>query len=273
MALTSAISFLYLNSPREGGADATPSEWGEIRPVYRWALIGIHFGRMLYDGYSQLGWFDTTMPMLFFVLWIVVSAVAVTSLYRREPLASLAPGWAWAFVVVSAVAVAVQSYLAAFGWQGRYILPPLFAFVTLLVPVMGRERGHGEDTRAKSVLALIGVQLLLATGGIIYTSFRFVFGYASLYERFDNMPVPSPGGGWLPAIGLAPTLVTGAVGMLLVAAIAVDRVLRDGFVVDRFEAATGTSDSALELDALDPLESVFEEDPVSPLQISDDQDR
>lgn len=195
------VWFVYENSTRSGGAsDQDLDQWRALPWYYRWIMVVLRFGTMLHEGYGLLGWLDTPLPLLFFLVWLVSSVLVVGRLATGVRSDTLAPRWAWAFLVACCVVVAVQSNHSAFGWQGRYFLPALFAFVVLLVPAMADTHAvpRSRPVQAAVLLVVAGV---LDFGALLYDLFRYLYGYSQLYLRFDALPIPTPNGEWVPVIG------------------------------------------------------------------------
>lgn len=218
--------FAYQNGTRGGGsADQDLSAWTEIKPLYRFFMVVLRFGPMLHEGYGLLGWLDTPLPLLFFLVWLIVSLIVVTRMLVHPGNDVLHLSWAIAFLAACVLVVGVQSNLSAFGWQGRYFLPALFAFVVLTVPaIAGGDSSRPE--RRWTVTALLVVVVGLDLSALVFNLFRYLYGLTDLYTRFSPLPVPAPGGEWNPVIGRFAPATVGAMGALLFVAILVPAICR-----------------------------------------------
>ncbi len=222
--LLSAASFLYLNSGREAGASGNDlTDWQNLPLIYRGVLILLKFGELVRQGYGLLGWADTWMPALFLIMWIVVVVWAVSrmSVSRERPV--LRARWSFVFLLVCALAVAVQSDLAGFGWQGRYILPCLVAALALLAPGMAHSCLAASSQRLTAIVTA-GIVAILDFGAIAINLGRYLYGYTELRIRFDQLPVPQPDGTWVSVLGRFTPLVLAGIGTLTVLGLVVSQV-------------------------------------------------
>lgn len=224
----SAVWFVYLNTLRGGGiSDHDRANWAAISPVERALFVILKFDDLMESGYGSLGWMDTQLPLLFFIVWLIVAAYCVGHLLvtgGRRPL--LRPRWALAALAAFMVAVAGQSYLAAFGWQGRYFLPCLAAFIVLLIPAMALHSAtHETVTRMAITVTLINV--VLDAASLFWNLGRYLYGYKTAFVRFTTLPFAKHRGSWQPFFGLSAPLWFGTVGMALVAVVLVV-ILRSG---------------------------------------------
>lgn len=226
IALAGLAWFAYQNGTRSGGsADQDLSAWTEIKPLFRFFMVVLRFGPMLHEGYGLLGWLDTPLPLLFFLVWLMVSLVVLTRMLSQPGNDVLHLGWAALFLAACVLAVGVQSNLSAFGWQGRYFLPALFAFVVLTVPAIAGGDSPRPDRRW-SVATLLVVVVGLDLSALVFNLFRYLYGLTDLYTRFNPLPIPAPGGEWNPVIGRFTPFVIGALGALLLVVILVPAILR-----------------------------------------------
>lgn len=204
--------FVYLNSMREGGVtDHDVAQWKAYPFPLRSLLVVLKFGDIIDSGYGLLGWADTKMPRLFLFAWLVVGVVALTRLSHDGR--SAVPGQRWAFVYLAlcAGATAAQSFLAGFGWQGRYFMPCVAAFTVLLVPGMAVRGGAASGTRNTTLMVIV-TMFTLGTGALALNLGRYLYGYSELYKLFEKLPVPRPVQGWEPLIGRFEPLQFGVVG-------------------------------------------------------------
>lgn len=214
--LVSAAFFVHINLLRDGGVtDSDMTLWKSYSPVIRLAMVVLKFGDLLANGYGLLGWADTPLPNLFFAIWLItVSATVGFQMHRRtgQPPA-LRPRWAILAFSVCSVAVIGQSYMAAFGWQGRYFAPCIAAFVALLIPSMQADSPVSRGSLRGTAIAIFTVATL-NTAALVWNLGRYLYGLSTLYVRFIAMPVPTPTGTWTPLIGRFMPAFVGAVGTL-----------------------------------------------------------
>lgn len=208
--------FLHLNSMRRGGvADHDLGAWEQYPVVLRGLLVLLKFGDIVESGYSLLGWADTKMPRLFLVLWLVVGTACLARLSRSAVRPVLQQRWAFVYLGVCAVATAGQSFLAGFGWQGRYFLPCIAACLALLVPGMGAGGSPPSMVRNTTALALV-TTWSLSTGALGLNLGRYLYGYSDLYKLFEHLPVPTPVEGWVPLVPRFAPLMCGLAGGTLI---------------------------------------------------------
>lgn len=217
IVLSTAIGlffFAYINMLREGGiTDHDLYQWNAFSPAVKLTLVILKFGDLVINGYGLLGWTDTAVPQLFFVLWLMcVSATFGYLMHRRSTAPVLKARWALLVLVLCCSALMVQSYLAAFGWQGRYFAPCLAAFAALLVPSMESSAPAPTRTRQAATIALV-TAAVLNTGALLWNLGRYLYGLTALYVRFDPIPIPNATGTWEPLFGRFMPFFIGTLGM------------------------------------------------------------
>lgn len=207
--------FVYLNALRDGGVtDHDLSEWNATSPSVRALLVILKFGDLVKNGYGLLGWGDTPLPILFLVVWLVALAWTVSrsvSLSSGTPDLSLR--YASLVFLLCGLAVFAQSYLAGFGWQGRYFLPCMAAYCALMAPSMNVVPS-GFLQQRKASISFVAITALLAFAALAWNLGRYLYGYSDVYTRFEVVPVPTTGGAWNPLIGRFTPLVLGFAGAI-----------------------------------------------------------
>ncbi len=194
--------FVYLNALRQGGVtDHDVSTWEGYSFSLRSLLVVLKFGDIVESGYSLLGWADTKMPRFFLIAWLVVGAAALARLSSGGRPPVMRQRWAFTYLAVCAGATAVQSFMAGFGWQGRYFMPCVAAFTVLLLPGMSAGAQPDHDLRTTNTALLVLVTTwLLDTGAVMLNLGRYLYGYSDLYKLFEQLPVPTPVVAWQPVI-------------------------------------------------------------------------
>jgi hypothetical protein len=229
-ALASAWFTLSSNSlgtaPSQGPDVAPPNEGVGLS-----ALDG--FLGQIGDFYNQLrqmigvlGWLDTTLHPLVYIVYYVFFAlvVAAVGVFVR--------GRALVFTVVLALAFfllppLIQSFYVTRGgfiWQGRYTLVLLMALVfgaTAMVAASPRFARWSERPRSRTV---IGVTAWIIAAGWFFGA---VFAFATGMRRFtagytSDWPAMLEPGAWAPPLGAIPLI---ALFALLAAAFAITTVL------------------------------------------------
>lgn len=229
LALVLAVSvawFLYEIAIRSGGAAGKDlSEWQALPVSTRYLAILLHFGTLLRSGYTDLRWADTAMPMLFFEAWLVCAVVVLVIGFSARGRRVHAIGGAIAFAALSTAAVAVESDLSAFAWQGRYYLPVVMGTIVLLsgASLPGPTwNGTSADPRSlpPRTVALIASMLsaVIAVAALFINVCRYVFGFAPTYTHFPDLALPDSTStrDWVPLLPIRVVLVVGAVGVGIV---------------------------------------------------------
>jgi hypothetical protein len=212
--IASVASFLYLNGVRNAGiTDQDLTQWQAYPLPLRWILILLKFGDLIRQGYGLLGWADTPMPMLFLITWLVVTVVAVARFTVSRSAGILKMRWSFIYVMVCALAVAVQSDAAGFGWQGRYFVPCIAVGVVLLVPSMA-DSCVPQKAQRNTALMVFAVVSLLNISAVAISLGRYLYGYTSLFARFEALPVPVPDGTWRSVIGRFAPMDLAAAGQI-----------------------------------------------------------
>jgi surface polysaccharide O-acyltransferase-like enzyme len=232
ISLAGLAWFVYENLSRNGGISGkTDTTWDSMSPQLRLLVIVLHFGTMIQDAFELLGWGDTRLPTLAFVVWLILGAFVVGRLFSRTPNSALQPLWAALFFALSLLSIVAQSYAAVFGWQGRYLLPVIAASLVLVIPNLS-ERESAKGSARRLALASVFVATVIASGSLVVNLFRYAFGFSSMPSRFDDLPIPTQIGAWLPAGGLDAVLFSGVVGAFL--------FILAAFVLLRFQQSSTT---------------------------------
>lgn len=234
-----AAAFLYNNASRGGGATGKDlTEWDAVPANRRWILVLLRFGPILRSGYTDLGWTDTLMPSLFMFAWVIGVSI-VFAPHRARPGApsrTRALAASLLFVGLGLAAVAVNSEISAFAWQGRYVLPVIMGFLTLLVattstaphdpaldPSLDRtgEGARSRLRRATPEIILVLVQAGIAVCALVINVLRYVFGFMSTYAHFDSLPFPQNVPlDWVPVISVRYVCALGVLAAVLLVAAA-----------------------------------------------------
>lgn len=226
-AVASVASFTYMNGLRGGGvSDHETDGWAELSVGVRLTLVALRFGELVYNGFGLLGWIDTQLPMLFFVAWLIASVFAIGRAFpstKADP--CLRARWAVIVMAIFCAGVAGQSYLAAFGWQGRYFFPCIAAFVALLIPTFAAGPAKSPGLR-RTTTVLFLVVATLDTLSLAWNLGRYLYGMTDTYVRFNQLPLPSPYGEWEPLVGRFTPLALGVIGIVLIGSIVLPRILR-----------------------------------------------
>lgn len=215
-ALAVALAWIRYAQQFRGAENGVGDTWQGTEPVGRVVLIVLQLGDMLRTAMSVSGWGEVVLPAIAVDGLVVVStALLVAQLAGRRPGEPRAAS-ALAFLTVSTLALGVQSYRDAFGWQGRYWLPVLTAAVVLLVPAM---HGRAVDGRGGNRSLLVGVVLLLGTGGLAlaWNVLRYAHGIGYVEGRFPPVPRIDEPAAWAPPGGVLLVLGLWLGGAALVA--------------------------------------------------------
>lgn len=225
-AVVLAAGAWMLWSTQTRSTDGGQSEaWLAIPAGERVLLVVNRFADMTRDAVSLLGWGDTTLPMSTFLPWLAVAAVGVAALCAGARGTATLPRHALAVALGSVAAVGVHSYVSAFGWQGRYLLPVLAACVVLLVPAMqGVALDRSRRTRLGVVVLVVSGVLMVVS--LLWNLGRYMYGVRGTYPRFAAMPLPAGPATWEPTGGADLVVGTAVVGTVLLVAAGVLAVAR-----------------------------------------------
>lgn len=200
---------LWSNAVRES-AGLGDEDWDAYPLVLRTLLVVLKFGDLVRQAVGMFGWADTPLPIAAVVAWLVLATVCVVAMRRPRPYRPSTPAHvAVAYLGLTALVVYLQSTVGAFGWQGRYWLPAVVAFLVLLGPSLSR------DARGPLITAAAGL-LSIQMFALVWQLWRYMYGYETFYNRFESVPWPDPTPGWHPAGGEAAVLFAGALALALV---------------------------------------------------------
>lgn len=216
-AVAGAGWFLYQASasPQDVSTVDTEQDWGAIPVSLRLAVILLRFGDMLQSGFGTMGWLDTPMPTLLFVVWLLVAAVMITAMTVGAVKPSTSPRHVALALLVGMLAVAVESWMAAFGWQGRYWYPAIMASLVLMIPAM-QGKCLADSVVDRFAAGAVVVTQTIVFIGLMFNINRYKYGYHVTYERFIDLPYPWREAAWRPAGGDSLQLVAAIGGMLLI---------------------------------------------------------
>jgi hypothetical protein len=160
------------------------------------------------------------MPMLFLIAWLVVTVVAIARFTVSRSAGILKMRWSFIYMIVCALAVSVQSDAAGFGWQGRYFVPCIAVGVVLLVPSTA-DSCVPQKAQCNTAMMVLAVVSLLNISAAAINLGRYLYGYTSLFPRFEALPVPVPDGTWSSVIGRFAPIELAAAGQIALALCAV----------------------------------------------------
>jgi hypothetical protein len=157
--------------------DVVQASW-ERTPEYLRQMIGI------------LGWLDTRLPWFVYVLFALVTAIAIAGvLLARAPRLLVVTALVAAGVIVVPIAVnVVTARSAGLIWQGRYTLP-LFAMLSVL-GMLGWQRWLDRRPAETARRVSIGV-------GIVVASCFVVAEVAAFWQMLRRFSVGASGKVWL----------------------------------------------------------------------------
>lgn len=194
-------------------------EWAALPVWARLLLVALKTGDLLQQSVGVLGWLDTPLPTLVLLAWVAGAAALVLAAVRaRGDGATLPARWVGAFVLVAWLLVAAHSLLAAYGYQGRYVLPVLTAACVLLVPSLG---GLRADAFARPRGLLLLAAVAAAQGlALLWNMWRYAYGARQDNPRLPAAPLPGPELAWSPLTGQEVVIVLVAAGLATLAAAA-----------------------------------------------------
>lgn len=245
--------FLYqaAGSPQEASTTGKLDAWDELPGSVQWLVILFRFGDMAQSGFGTMGWLDTQLPTFVFILWVVVAVACLASLATGAVAPSTRPRAALVVILLSMIAIAVESYVAAFGWQGRYWYPAIVGAVILLVPALqGRAVSPGRRRVIAGTVVLVNAAIMLTA--LAFDVERYRYGWAKTFERFQNLPWNENGDlHWNPAGGVHLMWFAAVVGALLLILACALTVSRES-AVEQGATSTGRleDDAHLSLDVV-----------------------
>lgn len=206
--------YLYANASRGGGADGKDvSAWMALPAWERTIAVVEHFGVMVRASYTDLGWSDTSMPELFFVLWLgtCCAALGAAASRRDRRLRSLL---AAAGVLLGAcLVIGLNSNASAFAWQGRYLLAPLLAAAVLVLAGDAVPRPAGGQRPAS--IGMVVLAAVVGWLGLVVSLNRYLYGFTEVYEHFSDLALASgDDGDWKTTMPTPMILALGAVAAL-----------------------------------------------------------
>lgn len=212
-------AFAYDNASRGGGAAGKDlTDWFALPTAARWTTVLFQLGNLPENGYRYLGWGDTPLPALFFLLWIAGTAAVLAAGARTRSARSIRTGtWpAVLFLLLACAAVALQSERSGFAWQGRYFLPVVAGFIVLLAGRVTADDGDtAPSTRPAAVFAVS--QAVIAVAALAITCWRYRYGFIDTATHFDAVALPSltAAGSWAPALPIRVIVLIGIVSAAL----------------------------------------------------------
>ncbi|WP_164461567.1 DUF2142 domain-containing protein [Neoactinobaculum massilliense] len=203
-ALVVVACFVALAAERVASVTGEPAtDWSDTPVPARWMAILLRFGTMLQMAFGVMGWNDTNVPLLFFILWLVVGTWAMSRAAAGATQMILRPRLVALFAGLMLLAVVLESYYAAFGWQGRYAMPIVTASLVLLIPQVSDGVVGPHIRPAISVLVFcVGVHLI----AVLWNMVRYAWGESRISgdSQWLSLPIPGPGPAtWIPMGGVA----------------------------------------------------------------------
>jgi len=188
------------------------ADWEALSTPVKVVSVFLRFGTMIRQSFGTLGWLDTDLPIIALFVWLLVGTVFVTAFMDRSDRAELRPRVAAVFFILSSLVVMVQSYHAAFGWQGRYWYPAVAAVLVLLVPTLSAERISTPSGRRAFLLVAITTQVI-SWSSLVYNMWRYRFGFHEPFIRFQAIPYPWQPPQWSPSGGASAFYVASFVAL------------------------------------------------------------
>lgn len=193
------------------------SLWENHPFLLKAAVILLRFGSMLQTGFGTMGWADTSLPTLFFVIWLVVGSITIGAAISSAKSKRCSVGITLIVGVFlgSILLIFIESLHAAFGWQGRYWLPIVAACLVLLVPLLNNGLA-GRQHVARFVWAPVATMAGIGVFAVIFNMWRYEYGFNLVYVRFEEFPYPWRDPAWIPAGGNGAFYVSVALSLLFI---------------------------------------------------------
>lgn len=191
--------------------------WGELPFQLRVALVVLKFGDLVVQMVGSMGW-DVVLPSFFTYAWVLAVAALfwIGAGWGRRRVSLRVP---LGYLLATMVVVAGYSLLTGFGWQGRYWLSPVAAFLVLCLPaIAGRDAPSAPEPEPAGYgprhLGVLVTFVALQLGGLVWFMWRHVYGVQPWQLRFDAMPFPVVPPGWSPIGGQKLPLALAAVALI-----------------------------------------------------------
>lgn len=215
LAVVGAMAWTAYAAGLRGGPVPYEEAWLALPVWGRLLLVLLKTGDLVQQAVGVLGWLDTPLPTIYVVCWVSAAAVltALAARRRREGRTSDLPArWAGVLVVTALALVAAHSLVAAYGYQGRYVLPVLAAAAVLLVPSLA-------PLRPDAFLRPRGIALLLALAALqgfalVWHLWRYAYGARMDNPRLPPAPLPTAEPAWSPPPGQEVVVLLTGAGLL-----------------------------------------------------------
>lgn len=216
VAVLGAMAWAVYAAGLRLGAVPYEEAWDALPLWSRVLLVVLKTGDLLTQSVGLLGWLDTPLPAVHLLAWTAGAAALVAAAVRGRGSTVLGARWVLAFLLTAWVLVAAHSLWAAYGYQGRYVLPVLAAACVLLVPSLTAMR---PDTfvRWRGLLVLAGV-VALQVLAVAWHTWRYAYGARQDNPRLPAAPLPVGDLAWSPLPGQEVVLVLTTAGLLALAA-------------------------------------------------------
>jgi hypothetical protein len=217
LGLAGASVWLLYASRFRGSDVGVGTTWADASVPERVGLILLRFGDMIWEAGGSFGWADTYPATILLVAGLVVPTVLLTG-----QIAGGAPGrptvrLALYYLLAGAGVVAVHSYVAAYGWQGRYVLPVVAAAVVLCVPAMRGDALGAGSVRRLVVRCSAGL-LFLQVAILLWNMWRYVYGVDYTEARLPPIPLVMETARWTPVVGQVTIVLVAVLGVCLLGA-------------------------------------------------------
>jgi len=228
--LVLAIAWTWYASRIRPVETSYADQWSQYPVLGRVLLVLLKFGDIVQQSIGVFGWLDTPLPSLAaFLLLASWTVIVVAAMWGAKP-SALSPLVALLFLAAACACVALHSFVAAYGWQGRYVLPAIAAFFVLLVPSLSSLASRPAALQ-RLVWVLTPSVLSLQLLSLVWNMWRHAYGFASYNVRLPPAPLPLRPLGWSPLTGQESVLVLAMVGLLSIAISSLwsRRAPRDGY--------------------------------------------
>lgn len=197
---SSMVWFGYAFAIRSSeSAHVDQEAWTGLKAVGGVIMLILHTGKIVSEQVGTFGWLDTPLPALALLAWVSVTGVAIAVWAVGRD--TFVPRWSLGVVLgLGYLAALLDEFMAAWGWQGRYLLPVTAALCVLAVPGLttGLERLSALRALVPWMLAVLMAVNALAVPWFL---FRNVYGVQTGPRRLPNVPFPVGTPSWTPPFG------------------------------------------------------------------------
>lgn len=202
VSLASSVGWLLWAGGRRFGntPDYVVDNFEAAAPGTRAVLLLLKFGDMVLQTSGDLGWLGAPLPDLAVLCWLGATGT-LALLWSLSPAARELPTRVVPLVLAAGlVAVLGHSWLTAFGWQGRYVLPLTAAVAVFAIPRLERGTADGVARRLVtwSALTAVGVHAL----AIGWVASIHAYGLRDVVGHLPQLPL-GDGSSWVPYVGVS----------------------------------------------------------------------